>query len=89
MRLGVVHCLVAFLVILCGCGALAGRDFYRILGVSRGATEREIKKAYKRLAKEHHPDIHKNNAESTKKFRDISEGTLECSRFPNMQLFRS
>lgn len=48
-------------------------DYYKILGVERNASKEEIKKAYKKLAKQHHPDVNKGNAESEKKFKEISE----------------
>ncbi|MEK7138036.1 MAG: DnaJ domain-containing protein, partial [Patescibacteria group bacterium] len=46
------------------------KDYYKILGVQKGATEEEIKKAYRKLAHEHHPDKkHGNEA----KFKEINE----------------
>ncbi|WP_340686174.1 molecular chaperone DnaJ [Amycolatopsis coloradensis] len=50
-----------------------GKDFYRELGVSSDATADEIKKAYRKLAKENHPDANAGNAEAEKKFKAVSE----------------
>ncbi|SDX25708.1 molecular chaperone DnaJ [Amycolatopsis xylanica] len=49
------------------------KDFYRELGVSSDATADEIKKAYRKLAKENHPDANPGNAEAEKKFKAVSE----------------
>lgn len=49
------------------------KDYYSILGLSKGASAEEIKKSYRNLAKEHHPDKNSNNPESEAKFKEISE----------------
>ena len=48
------------------------RDYYEVLEVSRDATDEEIKKAYKRLAKKYHPDVTRNE-EAESKFKEINE----------------
>ncbi len=49
------------------------KDYYRSLGVSRNTTEEEIKKAYRSLALEYHPDRNPNDPEAEEKFKEISE----------------
>lgn len=49
------------------------RDYYEVLGVSRGATADEIKKAYRKLAVQYHPDKNPGNKEAEEKFKEISE----------------
>ena len=48
------------------------RDPYEVLGVSKKATEAEIKKAFRTLAKKHHPDTHGNDPKAVKRFQEIS-----------------
>lgn len=47
-------------------------DLYAVLGVDRGASADEIKKAYRKLALEHHPDVNPGNAEAEERFKEIS-----------------
>jgi molecular chaperone DnaJ len=50
-----------------------GKDFYRELGVSSDASQEDIKKAYRKLARENHPDANPGNTEAEKKFKAVSE----------------
>ena len=52
---------------------MAKQDYYEILGVSKSAEEREIKKAYKRLAMKFHPDRNQGDKEAEAKFKEIKE----------------
>jgi len=49
------------------------RDYYQILGVSEAATTDEIKKAFRRLAKQYHPDRNPNNPQASERFKEINE----------------
>ena len=55
--------------------ATTERDYYQILGLSRGASNDEIKKAYRRLARQYHPDLHSGakKSEMEKKFKEVNE----------------
>ena len=49
------------------------RDYYEVLGLQKGATADEIKKAYRRLAKENHPDLHPGDKACEERFKEINE----------------
>jgi molecular chaperone DnaJ len=52
---------------------VAKKDYYRLLGVDRKAGEKDIKQAFRKLARQYHPDVNPGNAEAEKKFKDINE----------------
>jgi molecular chaperone DnaJ len=49
------------------------RDYYEILGVSREASDTDIKKAYRRLARDHHPDANPNDTGAEERFKELTE----------------
>ncbi len=52
---------------------MADKDFYKLLGVKRDASEQEIKRAYRRLARKHHPDVNPGDKSAEAKFKEINE----------------
>jgi molecular chaperone DnaJ len=52
---------------------MAKRDYYEVLGVARNASEQDLKSAFRKLAKEHHPDRNPGDASAEKKFKEINE----------------
>lgn len=53
--------------------ATSYKEYYRILGVERGASEKDIKQAYRRLARKYHPDVNPGDKTAEEKFKEISE----------------
>lgn len=64
-----IYLILTFVVVIC----LAGRDFYKILGVSKDATEYDIKRSFRKLAIKMHPDKNVEDKDATKKFQDLRE----------------
>ena len=52
---------------------MSKRDYYDVLGVSKTSTADEIKKAYRKLARQYHPDVNKDNPDAAEKFKECSE----------------
>lgn len=55
------------------------RDYYEILGVPRSATQAEVKKAFRKLAREHHPDRNPGDGSAEKRFKDVNEANTVLS----------
>mgnify|MGYP003293858837 CR=1 FL=1 len=52
---------------------MASKDYYAALGLEKGASDDEIKKAYRSLAKKYHPDINPGDKEAEAKFKEVNE----------------
>jgi len=62
-------------------------DYYKILGVNKNATESDIKKAYRKLARKYHPDLNPNDAVSEKQFKEINEANEVLSNPENRKKY--
>ena len=64
---------------------MAKDDYYDILGVSSDAESGELKKAYRKLAMQHHPDRNPDNAEAERKFKELNEAYRELKKYETAQ----
>jgi curved DNA-binding protein len=62
-------------------------DYYKILAVDKKATDAEIKKAYRKLARKYHPDLNPNDKEAEKKFKEINEANEVLSNSENRKKY--
>lgn len=62
-------------------------DYYKILGISKTATEKEIKAAYRKLARKYHPDLNPDNKEAEAKFKEINEANEVLSNSENRKKY--
>lgn len=58
-------------------------DYYKIMGVDKTASETDIKKAYRKLARKYHPDLNPNNREAERKFKEVNEANEVLSNAEN------
>lgn len=62
-------------------------DYYKILGIEKSATDADIKKAYRKLARKYHPDLNPNDKEAEKKFKEINEANEVLSSTENRKKY--
>lgn len=62
-------------------------DYYKILGVSKNASEGDIKKAYRKLARKYHPDLNPNDNEAERKFKEVNEANEVLSNPENRKKY--
>ncbi len=63
------------------------RDYYEVLGVSRDATDEDLKKAYRQLARQYHPDLHPDDPNAEAKFKEITEAYEVLSNSEKRQIY--
>ena len=64
-------------------------DYYKTLGINKNATEADIKKAYRKLARKYHPDVNPNDKDAERKFKEINEANEVLSNSDNRKKYDS
>jgi len=67
--------------------AVNKRDYYDVLGVARGASDQDLKKAYRRLAHQYHPDKNQSDPEAEEKFKEAAEAYAVLSNAEQRQRY--
>ena len=62
-------------------------DYYKVLGLDKNATEKDIKKAYRKLARKYHPDVNPNDKEAERKFKEVNEANEVLSNPENRKKY--
>ncbi len=62
-------------------------DYYQLLGIAKGASEKEIKNAYRKMARKYHPDVNPNDKEAERKFKEINEANEVLSNAENRKKY--
>lgn len=62
-------------------------DYYKVLGISKTATDKEVKQAYRKLARKHHPDLNPNDKNAQQKFQEINEANEVLSDIDNRKKY--
>lgn len=62
-------------------------DYYKVLGIDKNATQKDVKKAYRKLARKYHPDVNPNDAEAEKKFKELNEANEVLSNTENRKKY--
>lgn len=76
----IMYSYILVLLVVCIVFSLSLQDYYSILGVGKNANDREIKKAFRKLAMQYHPDKNKEKG-AEEKFRQIAEGEFGFNSF--------
>ena len=66
---------------------MAYKDYYKIMGISKDASQKDIKKAFRKLARKHHPDLNQGDKKSEEKFKELNEAYEVLSNKENRKKY--